>query len=71
MVLGNWNALVVKASGTATLDQSRTHNLVNEITGITAAGTCAYRKLHPDINGGRAGWHWWPRAVDHGPIRRS
>jgi len=35
--LGNWSGLVVKTSGTTDLNQSRTHNVVNEITGITAS----------------------------------
>jgi len=35
--LGNWSGLVVKTSGTTNLNQSRTHNVVNEITGITAS----------------------------------
>jgi YD repeat-containing protein len=34
---GNWNGFVVKASGSTTLDQSRTQNKVNEITAITAS----------------------------------
>ncbi len=35
--LGNWSAFVLKTSGTTDLNQSRTQNLVNEITGITAS----------------------------------
>ena len=34
--LGNWPGYVQKTSGTTDLDQSRTHNKVNEITAITA-----------------------------------
>ena len=42
--LGNWNgtssAYLTKVNGTTTLDQNRTHNVVNEITNIsTATGT--------------------------------
>ena len=33
---GNWLRYVTKANGAVTLDQSRTHNRANEITGITA-----------------------------------
>ncbi len=34
---GNWPGYVQKTSGSTDLDQGRTHNPVNEITGITAA----------------------------------
>ena len=35
---GNWNGFVTKASGSTTLNQSRTQNKVNEIATITASG---------------------------------
>ncbi len=33
--LGNWNGYTTKTSGTTDLDQTRSHNKANEITGIT------------------------------------
>jgi RHS repeat-associated protein len=36
---GNWNEYVVRASGTQTLDQTRTHNKANELTAIDGSGS--------------------------------
>ncbi len=36
--LGNWTDYIEKSSGSTTLDQDRTHNSVNEITGISEGG---------------------------------
>ncbi len=35
--VGNWASYAEATGGTATLNQSRSHNKVNEITGISAA----------------------------------
>ena len=36
---GNWNEYVVNASGTPALDQTRSHNKVNELTAIDSSSS--------------------------------
>jgi hypothetical protein len=50
---GNWNAFVTLASGTTTLNQTRTQNKVNEITGISASGSTPVWVWIPTANGSR------------------
>jgi RHS repeat-associated protein len=53
--LGNWHGsstgYLTKASGTTTLDQNRTHNKVNEITGVTTNSGTAWSVPSHDANG--------------------
>ena len=45
--LGNWTDYVQKTSGSADLDQDRTHNKVNEITDVTeTTGTAWITPAH-------------------------
>jgi hypothetical protein len=51
---GNWNGFITKAAGSQTLNQTRTQNKVNEITGISETVGSAWRI---------GGWSAWLHAA--------